>query len=75
MELEKLLMDDQLKLVAKSYDKGIDLGKQGVDSYENLPPYITNHPNYPCSSKCGRVKRFLTAPEKRLSSTLRQRTT
>ncbi len=47
MELEKLLMDDQLKLVAKSYDKGIDLGKQGVDSYENLPPYITNHPNYP----------------------------
>lgn len=40
-------MDNQLELVAKSYDKGIDLGKQGIDSYENLPPHITNHPYYP----------------------------
>ncbi len=40
-------MNDQLELVAKSYDKGIDLGKQGMDSYDNFPPYITNHPYYP----------------------------
>jgi len=33
-------MKSQLEIVAKSYDKGID-------SYENLPPHITNHPNYP----------------------------
>ncbi len=34
-------MDNQLELVAKSYDKGIDLGKQGIDSYENiLTPYF-----------------------------------
>ena len=40
-------MKSQLDLVAKSYDKGIDLGRKGIDSYENLPPHITNHPNYP----------------------------
>ena len=40
-------MKSQLELVAKSYDKGIDLGRKGIDSYENLPPHITNHPNYP----------------------------
>lgn len=44
-------MDNQLELVAKSYDKGIDLGKQGIDSYENLPPHITNHPYYPLFQK------------------------
>ena len=40
-------MDDQLELVAKSYDRGIDLGRKGIDSYDDLPSYITNHPNYP----------------------------
>ena len=40
-------MDDQLELVAKSYDRGIDLGRKGIDSYDNFPSYITNHPNYP----------------------------
>ena len=39
-------MNDQLELIAKSYDKGIDLGRKGIDSYDNFPSYITNHPNY-----------------------------
>lgn len=40
-------MKSQLELVAKSYDKGIELGRKGIDSYENLPLHITNDPNYP----------------------------
>ena len=40
-------MNDQLELVAKSYDRGIDLGRKGIDSYDNFPSYITSHPNYP----------------------------
>ncbi|GFZ33257.1 SAM-dependent methyltransferase [Clostridium zeae] len=40
-------MADQLELVAKSYDKAIDLGRRGVDLYKELPEYITNDPNYP----------------------------
>lgn len=44
-------MGNQLELVAKSYDRGIDLGKQGLDSYDNFPSYITNHPYYPLFQK------------------------
>lgn len=40
-------MKKHLERVAKSYDKGIDLGRKGIDSYQNLPPHITNDPNYP----------------------------
>lgn len=40
-------MKKQLELVAKSYDKGIDLGRKGIDSYGSLPSYITDHPYYP----------------------------
>ena len=40
-------MKNQLELVAESYDRGIDLGRRGIDSYENLPSSITSHPNYP----------------------------
>ncbi|MCH5270308.1 MAG: class I SAM-dependent methyltransferase [Lachnospiraceae bacterium] len=40
-------MENQLDLIAESYDRGIDLGRQGISSYENFPSYITNHPNYP----------------------------
>lgn len=39
-------MKKHLELVAKSYDKGIDLGRKGIDSYQSLPPHITNNPNY-----------------------------
>lgn len=35
-----------LDKIAKSYDKAIDLGRQGIDPYENLPDYIKNNPNY-----------------------------
>ena len=40
-------MKNQLELVAESYDRGIELGRKGIDSYSNFPSYITNHPNYP----------------------------
>ena len=45
--VEVIIMKEHLDLIAKSYDEGIDLGKKGIDSYENLPPHITNHPYYP----------------------------
>lgn len=44
-------MENQLKLVAKSYDKTIDLGRMGADSYKELPEYITSDPNYPLFQK------------------------
>lgn len=41
-------MEEQLEAIAKSYDRGIDLGrKKGIVSYDALPSYITNNPNYP----------------------------
>lgn len=40
-------MKNQLELIAKSYDRGIDLGRKGIPSYGNFPSYITNHPGYP----------------------------
>lgn len=40
-------MKKQLEMTAKSYDKGIDLGRKGIDSYDNFPSYITSHPKYP----------------------------
>lgn len=39
-------MQSQLGLVAKSYDKTIDLGRRGIDLYKELPDYITNDPYY-----------------------------
>lgn len=44
-------MENQLELVAKSYDKAIDLGRRGIDLYKELPEYITNDPNYPLFQK------------------------
>lgn len=40
-------MDNQLEMVAKSYDQSIDLGRKGIDSYKNFPSYITDHPYFP----------------------------
>jgi len=42
----QLELENQLKLIAISYDRGIDLGRKGISSYENFPSYITNHPSY-----------------------------
>ncbi|MCL2462561.1 MAG: class I SAM-dependent methyltransferase [Defluviitaleaceae bacterium] len=40
-------MDNQLELVAKSYDTAIELGGKGVvDPYRNLPGYITDDPDF-----------------------------
>ena len=46
-------MDKQLKLVAKSYDRAIELGKKGIDPYENLPKSLINDPDYPAFQKAG----------------------
>ncbi len=39
-------MTNQLKLVAKSYDRGIDFGREGVDLYKALPEHITSDPDF-----------------------------
>jgi Methylase involved in ubiquinone/menaquinone biosynthesis len=44
-------MKTQLELVAKSYDRGIGLGRKGLDSYQNFPEHITNDPDYPLFQK------------------------
>lgn len=44
-------MRNQLELVAKSYDKTIDLGRRGIDPYDNLPEFIKNDPGYPLFQK------------------------
>ena len=43
----KQTIKDQLKQIAGSYDRSIDLGRRGIDSYTNFPASITEHPNYP----------------------------
>ncbi len=44
-------MEKQLELVAKSYDREIDLGRRGRDSYSELPEHIKNDPDYPLFRK------------------------
>lgn len=39
-------MKDQLQRIADSYDKGVDFGRKGIDLYDDLPEYITSHPDY-----------------------------
>lgn len=39
-------MDGHLELVAKSYDRTIDLGRKGIDLYKDLPEYLKNDPDY-----------------------------
>ena len=40
-------MKSQLELIAESYDRSIELGRKGIDTYDHFPDYITNHPHYP----------------------------
>ena len=37
-------MKNQLELVAESYDRGIELGRKGIDSYDNFPSYYYEPP-------------------------------
>jgi len=39
-------MENHLEIIQKSYDKGIDFGKNGINLYENLPDYIINDPDF-----------------------------
>lgn len=72
--LQGEIMEKQLKLIAQSYDKGIDNGNKGINIYENLPDYITSHPDYPVyvssqkdvgqsDSKRKEIKNFLMPKE------------
>lgn len=38
--------NDQLKTIAASYDRAIDLGRRGINQYDNLPINITELPEY-----------------------------
>lgn len=40
------MIDDKLKQIAQSYDYTIELGKQGIDPYQELPAFITGDPDY-----------------------------
>lgn len=50
--------ENQLEMIAKSYDRHFtELGKKDSLSYDNLPDYITNNPDYPKyleAVKCGK---------------------
>lgn len=45
-------MDNQLRLIADSYDQGIDLGRNGIDPYSHLPESITGDPDYAFYKEC-----------------------
>ncbi|MCL2610671.1 MAG: class I SAM-dependent methyltransferase [Defluviitaleaceae bacterium] len=45
-------MENHLEVIAKSYDRSVDLGRKGIDIYTNLPEYITNDPDYSTFQKC-----------------------
>jgi len=47
--LSEIIMkiENQLEQIAKSYDRHIiEYGKKDALSYDNLPDYITSHPDY-----------------------------
>ena len=44
-EARRDILRKTLEFIAASYDNGIDLGRKGIDSYDNPPSYITSHPN------------------------------
>lgn len=63
-------MKKQLERVAESYDKGIDLGRKGIDSYDNFPSYITNHPNYPLFEQMRTSKNLSDSARKEIAGYL-----
>ena len=71
------MMNKQLEMIAQSYDKGVDLGRKGINLYDELPDYITSQPDYPefarlmkdeglSDSKRIEVKEYL-APEEKMN--------
>ena len=39
-------INSHLKAIAQSYDRAIELGRNGIDSYNNLPEYLMKDPDY-----------------------------
>lgn len=50
-------MNNHLEQIAASYDRGIELGRDG-DPYANLPPSITGHPFYPLFQRMRETNTF-----------------
>ena len=63
-------MNNHLKQVAESYDKGIDLGRDGVDSYDDLPESITSHPYYPIFQQMRESDTFSDSARKEIAEYL-----
>ena len=40
-------MEQNLEMIAQSYDRGIENGRRGIDLYKNLPDSILHDPDYP----------------------------
>ncbi|MCH5286227.1 MAG: class I SAM-dependent methyltransferase [Christensenellaceae bacterium] len=63
-------MDKQLEMVAQSYDRGIDLGRKGIDSYDNLPESITSHPYYSLFQQMRELDTFSDSARKEIADYL-----
>lgn len=63
-------MNKHLRQVAESYDRGIDLGRDGVDSYDNLPESITSHPYYPIFQQMRETDTFSDSARKEIADYL-----
>lgn len=43
---EDIALDDTLQLIAMSFNRTIQSGREGINPYRTLPEVITNHPVY-----------------------------
>ncbi|BCJ94444.1 SAM-dependent methyltransferase [Anaerocolumna cellulosilytica] len=44
-------MENRLQIIAESYNRSIEFGRQGINLYEKLPDYIINDPDFPAYQK------------------------
>jgi|GEM_PF-1413304 len=44
--ISNIVLEKHLELIALSYDKGIDMGRRGLNLYDDLPEYITSDKSY-----------------------------
>lgn len=68
-------MEEQLNKVSLSYDKGIDLGRKGIDSYSNLPDEIIHNPNYKLFQKMQNENKLSDSGRKEIHEYLSPTTT
>lgn len=58
---------NELELIAGSYDNTIELGRKGINMYQNLPDFITRHSDYPLYVKAEKEDRAQEAIKEYLS--------